>query len=222
MKLSDYTHALLKNFSTIEGSILVKKGNILRTISGQKNILAQATVDEEFEKDFGIYDLGRFINVIALFEDPELEFGNHSMQIKSGKNSVKYVYADPSIITTPPEKNIKLPTIDLEFEISEDELESILRAANVMSLPDITVRSDGEEVVMVAHDKKNSSSDEYVIEIENVDEAAKAKVDFKAENFKFILTSYKVQISSKKISQFTAKECDLTYWVAAETTTEFK
>ena len=57
MKLSDKTIKLLKNFSSINQSILFKEGSKLRTISVMKNILAEATVDEEFPKDFGIYDL---------------------------------------------------------------------------------------------------------------------------------------------------------------------
>ena len=52
MKLSDKTISLLKNFSSINQSILVKEGNKLRTISVMKNILAEATVTEEFSKDF--------------------------------------------------------------------------------------------------------------------------------------------------------------------------
>ena len=39
-----------------------------------KNILAEATVDEEFPKDFGIYDLVQFLNGLDLHETPELDF----------------------------------------------------------------------------------------------------------------------------------------------------
>ena len=51
MKLSEKTIDLLENFSSINQSILVKKGSKLRTISVMKNILAEAEVDENFEKE---------------------------------------------------------------------------------------------------------------------------------------------------------------------------
>ena len=57
MKLSEKTLSILKNFSSINQSILFKKGNKLRSISVMKNILAEATVTEDLPKDFGIYDL---------------------------------------------------------------------------------------------------------------------------------------------------------------------
>ena len=61
MKLSDKTINLLKNFSDINQSILFKKGNKLRTISVMKNIMAEAEVQEDFPKDFAIYDLTQFL-----------------------------------------------------------------------------------------------------------------------------------------------------------------
>ena len=74
MKLSDKTLSLLKNFSTINQSILFKKGSKLRTVSVMKNILAEASIEEEFPRDFGIYDLNQYLNGLSLHNDPELNF----------------------------------------------------------------------------------------------------------------------------------------------------
>ena len=76
MKLSDKTLSLLKNFSSINQSILFKQGNKLRTISVMKNILAEATITEDIPQDFGIYDLNQFLNGLGLHNSPELDFGN--------------------------------------------------------------------------------------------------------------------------------------------------
>ena len=71
MKLSDNTLTILKNFAGINNSILVKKGNKLRTISVAKNILAEAEITpEEFPRDFAIYDLNQFLNFLSLDKDP--------------------------------------------------------------------------------------------------------------------------------------------------------
>ena len=57
MKISKYTMNMLKNFSDINMSIEVKAGNTLRTVSVQKNILAESAVEETFPQDFAIYEL---------------------------------------------------------------------------------------------------------------------------------------------------------------------
>ena len=106
MKLSDKTISVLKNFSSINQSILFKEGSKLRTISVMKNILAEATVTEEFMKDFGIYDLNQFLNGLSLHSSPELDFANDGyVVIREGRSRSKYFFADPNVIVTPPEKD---------------------------------------------------------------------------------------------------------------------
>ena len=105
MKLSDNTLTILKNFAGINNSILVKEGNRLRTISVAKNILAEADITEEFPRDFAIYDLNQFLNGLSLHQDPDLDFNEDSyLSIKEGKRRVKYFFADPNVIISPPEK----------------------------------------------------------------------------------------------------------------------
>ena len=103
MKLSDKTLSLLKNFSSINESLLFKQGSKLRTMSVMKNILAEATITEEFPRDFGIYDLNQFLNGLSLHRDADLDFQNDSyVFIREGKNHSKYFFADPSVIIAPP------------------------------------------------------------------------------------------------------------------------
>ena len=119
MKLSEKTVNLLKNFASINQSILFKRGDSLRTMSVMKNILAEADISEEIPQDFAIYDLVQFLNGISLYGDPELDFGNESyVTIRDGKNHrTKYFFADPSVIVTPPEKTLTLPTEDVCFTL---------------------------------------------------------------------------------------------------------
>ena len=65
MQISKSTIDILKNFSGINGSILVKPGNRLDTISITKNILASAEISETFDVEFGIYDVSEFLNVVT-------------------------------------------------------------------------------------------------------------------------------------------------------------
>ena len=119
MKLSDKTISVLKNFSSINQSILFKEGSKLRTISVMKNILAEATVTEEFMKDFGIYDLNQFLNGLSLHQKPELDFANDGyVVIREGKMRSKYFFADPNVIVTLLRKQSSLRMCALNSELN--------------------------------------------------------------------------------------------------------
>ena len=124
MNLSDNTLGILKNFAGINNSILVKKGNQLRTISVAKNILAEAEIPEDFPRDVAIYDLNQFLNGLSLHQDPDLDFSEETyLTISEGRRKVKYFFADPQVIIAPPEKEISLPTQDACFQLESVTLE---------------------------------------------------------------------------------------------------
>ena len=140
MKISTETLNILKNFSTINSSLVVKQGNTIRTISPAKNILAKFECPENFINDFAVYDLNEFLGGLSLFKDPDFDFTDPScLLIKSGKSKVKYFFSDPSVITAPPEKDIVLPTVDVEFTLTEEVLSSLLRAASAVSYTHLTL-----------------------------------------------------------------------------------
>ena len=164
MKLSDKTLVILKNFAGINNSILVKRGDNLRTISLAKNILAEANINEEFPRDFAIYDLNQFLNGLGLHQDPELDFKEDSfLSIREGKRRVKYFFADPQVITAPPEKTLTLPTEDVCFQLDSVTLEKLLKAAAVYQLPDLSAIGEAGVVKLVVRDKKNDTSNEFAI-----------------------------------------------------------
>ena len=159
MKLTDSTLAVLKNFAGINNSILVKKGNQLRTISVAKNILAEAEIPEDFPRDVAIYDLNQFLNGLSLHQDPNLDFTEDShITIKEGRRRVKYFYADPQVIIAPPDKEINLPTQEVCFQLESTSLEKLVKAAAVYQLPDLSVIGANGEITMVVRDKKNDTS----------------------------------------------------------------
>ena len=220
MKLSDKTLSVLKNFSTINQSILFKQGSKLRTISVMKNILAEATVTEEIPKDFGIYDLNQFLNGLSLHQSPELDFVNDGhVVIKEGRMRSKYFFADPNVIITPPDKAIDLPSEDVSFELSTDQLDKLLKAAAIYQLPDLAVVGANGVVKILVRDKKNDTSNDFSV---TVGETAKQfSFNFKVENIKILPGTYDVSVSSKLLSRFTSKNQDLTYYIALEPDSTF-
>ena len=220
MKLSDSTLSLLKNFSSINQSILFKEGSKLRTISVMKNILAEATINEEFARDFGIYDLNQFLNGLSLHQKPELDFANDGyVVIREGRSRSKYFFADPSVIVTPPDKEITLPSEDVCFELTTTVLEKLLKAAAVYQLPDISAVGEAGVVKLVVSDKKNDTSNAHEEVVGETD--ATFNFNFKVENIKILPGTYDVVVSQKLLYRFTSKNHDLTYYIALEPDSTF-
>ena len=221
MKLSDNTLTILKNFAGINNSILVKQGNQLRTISVAKNILAEAEIEEKFPREFAIYDLNQFLNGLGLHQDPEMDFSPDSyLTIREGKRRVKYFYADPQVIISPPDKEITLPSEDVHFQLDSTSLEKLLKAAAVYQLPDFCVVGDGSKVKLVVRDKKNDTSNSYSIEVGETDK--NFTFNFKVENIKIIPGAYDVGVSSKLLSKFQNTQYDLKYYIALEPDSTFE
>ena len=221
MKISDKTLTLLKNFSSINQSILFKEGKYLRTISVMKNILAEATIGEDIPKDFGIYDLNQFLNGLDLHQNAELDFQNDGyVVIKEGRSRSKYFFADPNVIVTPPDKVISLPTEDVCFSLDTQQLGKLLKAAAVYQLPDLSAVGENGVVKLVVRDKKNETSNDFSVivgETENV-----FSFNFKVENIKIIPGSYEVVVSKKLLSRFTSNDYDLCYYIALEPDSTFE
>jgi hypothetical protein len=221
MKLSDKTLTLLKNFSSINQSILFKKGSSLRTISVMKNILAEAVIDEDLPTDFGIYDLNQFLNGLSLHHQPELNFENTGhVVIREGKSRTKYFFADPNVIVTPPDKEITLPSEDVSFELSTSQLDKLLKAAAVYQLTDLAVVGGEGVVKIIVHDKKNDTSNTYAVIVGETD--ATFSFNFKVENIKILPGTYEVVVSKKLLSRFTCRDYDLKYFIALEPDSTFE
>ena len=214
MKLSDSTLSILRNFAGINNSILVKRGNRLRTISVAKNILAEANLGEEFPSDFALYDLNQFLNVNnSLFRNPELDFtDNGYVVISEGESKQTFFFADPNVIVTPPDKEITLPTEDVCFELSTEQLDKLLKAAAINQLPDFSAIGRNGKVNLVVRDKKNDTSNNFNIVVGQTD--SEFTFNFKVENIKILPGTYDVVVSQKLLSRFTSKNHDLTYYVA--------
>lgn len=220
MKLSDNTLTILKNFAGINNSILVKMGTKLRTISVAKNILAEAEIAEDFPREFAVYDLNQFLNGLSLHKDPDLDFTEDShITIREGKRKVKYFYADPNVIVSPPEKEIQLPSKDVCFQLDSVTLEKLLKASSVYQLPDLSAVGEAGVIRLVVRDKKNDTSNEYSITVGETDK--EFTFNFKVENIKIIPGAYDVVVSEKLLSQFTNSTYNLKYYIALEPDSSF-
>tara|TARA_Y100000996_G_C22539085_1_gene649335 strand:+ start:85 stop:759 length:675 start_codon:yes stop_codon:yes gene_type:complete len=216
MKISPATLSVLQNFASINNGIQVSTGNKLKTISTNKTLLGLATVTESFDVPFCIYDLSQFLGTLSLFDSPDLEFGEKSLEIVEGSTRLRYVYADPNTIITVPEKRLECDG-DIEFDFSADNLSKLQKASNVLGLPNLVITADdaGESLVAVATDVKNSTSNNFRVNLSgNAPSGVTFKMVLRFDNLKLIPDDYHVRISSKGISHFDGTKAE--YFVAVE------
>lgn len=220
MQLSENTMEILKNFSTINPSVMFKPGNTIRTISPQKTVMSSATVDEEFGSAAGVYDLSRFLATLSLLDQPDIEFQDTNFVIKSGRRGVKYTYAAESMIVTPPNKDIDVPNPEVQVSVSWEDLNSVIRASNVLQLPEICFSSVGDSIILSAIDSKNPTADKYDVSLGDGQTSGDTfEMIIKTENLKLMPTNYDVALSSKGMAHFKAD--NVQYWIAIESNSKF-
>lgn len=218
MRLSAETITILKNFSSINQSIIFKPGNVIKTISPQKTVMASATVADDFPVEAGIYNLGRFLATMGLHQNPELEFGARSVTVSEG-DAVSFVsYTDPSMIISPPEKEVKLPGVDVSVDVSADNFKKVLNASNVLGLPEIAFVGEDGICYLKAIDSANPSADSHKIRVGETDDTFALII--KTENLNILPGDYTVELSSKGISKFSGK--NVVYFIAIESKSTYK
>ena len=216
MKLSNDTREVLKNYSTINANLLVTSGNQIATMSQMKNIVSKATLPDIFESEFAIYDLNEFLSAMSLFDDPELDFGDSSVKISQGGQSLNYFYSDPTVVTTP-KSDITMPDPDATFTLKQSVFNQVLKASSVLGVPDMVldVNETGQMNLRVS-DRKNDTSNSFSVEV-GEGGTPNQKFFFKVENLKLLSGDYEVKVSSKGISNFKNVNKDVEYFIALET-----
>ena len=216
MKLSNDTREVLKNYSTINANLLVTSGNQIATMSQMKNIVSKATLPDTFETEFAIYDLNEFLSAMSLFDDPELDFGDSSVKISQGGQSLNYFYSDPTVVTTP-KSDITMPDPDAVFTLKQSVFNQVLKASSVLGVPDMVldVNETGQMNLRVS-DRKNDTSNSFSVEV-GEGGTPNQKFFFKVENLKLLSGDYEVKVSSKGISNFKNVNKDVEYFIALET-----
>ena len=226
MKLSSDTLSVLKNFGSINQGLLFKQGKTLKTVSSHKNILAEVTINEEIPTEFGVYDLNNFLSVVSLHkDDTSFDFDDKHVVIvgNKGRSKIKYRFCDPTMINTPPEKPLTMPEAEITFKLTSEDFDWILRAASVLSSPQVAIESDGTNVNIITIDLANDSAHTDSLKLDVDGNGNKYRMVFKTENISKILSgSYDVSISSKGVSHFKHKTQPLQYWVTTEQGSKFE
>ena len=222
MKFSESTINVLKNFASINAGMQFKEGSVVRTISKGQNVLGKATVTETFEKDFVIYDLNRFLSLCSSLTDPEIVINSdaNNLTVKSGTSKTTYGLADESMIVAPPVKELKIENSEVNFKLTKDDMNQVLKMSGILGLPNIAVTGNGFEISISALDIKNTDSDNFSINVGRT--SANFRMIFVTENLKMIPGTYDVAISSIGISHFKHVTDQIEYWIATEAGSKYE
>ena len=222
VKLSKNTLEILKMMATINGSMAFKAGNKLRTISpGGGAIFAEAEITEEFPIPFNIYELGKFLGVLnlATMKDATLLFEDDKKVVIKGAGSSKinYFFTAESFVTAP-DKEIKLPSVELDVTLSEETIDGFMRAASALGhkIMALVVRSGNAFLVATNPDQGDASND-YEVDLGPVEEAPDASYKLKIENVKLLPGAYRVQVCARGMVAFLNEERKLKVFVGLET-----
>ena len=216
MQISKQTIDILSNFSSINSSIMVNSGSELQTISAMKNILAKVTVHETWPNDFAIYDLNEFLSLIksSVFFGAEYDFNQDKVTLAKDKAKSSYFYADPSTVVSPT-SDVNMPEIDIKFEFTQDDLNTVKTMASILQKGDLKVTSNGDIISLTIWDKNDPTTNTFTLDVGNGD-GSTYDMYFKVENLKLFMGDYDVNISKEAISHFSHQELGLEYWIALE------
>lgn len=218
IKFEGRTLSILKNFASINPSLLFKSGNMIRTMSPGKTILAEANINQTIEGEFAIYDVSRFLSVLSLFSEPSITLNAKSLTITDGYQKVNYNFADPEMIALPSDKTPKLESPEINFTLTNDALTKVQKAMGVLSTPELAVIGSDGNITLETINSKNSSSDTFAVNVGLTSHTF--KMIFKTENIKLIPGDYEVSISKAGLGFF--KGSDIQYWIPCEATSSFE
>lgn len=215
--LSDYTIKILRNFSDISPGMRFKRGHVLTSIAPSKSIYGKAEIPELIPDDFAIADVPKFLTALSLFDSPKIEVGEKSLFVENDKLKLKYVFTNPENIIGPPEKELTMNNVKVNFEMKADALSKLQKALGILSQPEIAIVGDGENIFLETFNTKSVNSNKFSVNVGITPH--KFKFIFKTENFKLIPDNYQVSVSIPAVTKFVGSIA--TYWVAMEKDSKF-
>jgi hypothetical protein len=216
MKLSENTLAILKNFAQINSGIVLKTGNVQKTISPEMTILVEAEMEEAMPVNFGIYDLNQFLGNLSTLSDPDLTFSDDSVLMEKDGIKFNYYACSANLITAPPDKELAMKQIDVAFTLTHSNLQILLKLAAMNNLSNISVIGKNGEISLQTHEKANDTSNYANVKIADYT-GEDFTASFKTDNLRLVSDDYDVEVQIGGFAKFTAKTKKLKYFIAMET-----
>lgn len=226
MKLSKDTVKLLKNFSSINDNILFEPGNVIKTKTPDTGYLfAEAEIEEDFPKGFGVYDLSSFLPILSSFENPNLSFSKNEnddnlssyavIKESDGKSSFQYNGSTKRVLDFP-EGELNLPDMNYKFDLKEENLNKIRRMAQVAQLESIIFEAKDGKLIVSVTDTELNSSNKFDIEL-NDDMEGEFKIQLSQEVLDSLISgNYSVRTDGDMVVSFQNQDIKLRYLTTTE------
>ena len=222
MKISTETLQILKNYVSVNRFFLFREGNIISTISSGRDMFSRASVAETFPKEVAIYELNNLLGLLTMMDEPEVEFGDHSLVITKDSNQIEYFYADPMVLNPPLEKwSTKTPPTDgfYTFTLTAPEIQTINKAASIVAATKFRIVGKDGKVQLQVLDPKTAGTNNFKKHLGDFEgDNFMAQIPF--ENFKVIVDSYDITINKKRILYMKSNSRDLGYWFSLDKDSE--
>lgn len=223
MQLSEETIRVLSNFNGINQNILIKQGSTIRTVNPTKTLYAEYIAPEVFPTDIGIYNLKQLLEVLSLFENPNIDVNDTAthLSISDSNSKATIILSDPSnLIVT--DKKIKDFDPVLTFTLSSDMLQTLLKGSATLRATHIAFESndDGNVYVRVYDPKPQNSESNSMSKMVCTNATGHTfRFVFEIAQFKFQNGDYKVEVAESQVCKFTNESgYNLAYWVAQDAT----
>lgn len=201
MKISNETMAILSNFANINQNIFIAPGNMIKTKSpASTTVMGIAKVVEEFPTEVSIYELSKLLNVLNLFDEPDVEFSPAHLTVKQNRSSANFAYSNKALIDAVMDydKTIKLVDPELSFVLTDDIFKRIQKSAKLFDVEYVNITSIDGVARLVASDAALSkeNANKFTVDIENPEVYNDdISVNIKMDALRFIPGNYEVSIS---------------------------
>lgn len=225
MNFTDSELAVLKNFASINPSMVIHKDR-LEVINNSKSTLASFTFDKEYDfEEFGIYVVPDFLQAIGAFKNPDLDVKSDHVLIKDGNQKIKFFTTPTNIIPKFQDLGPKFKklTPELDFDLPGDKLAMIFKTASILKADFLFFEStdDGEVRITITNDLKSSANSFEVVIRENVrtSDLSGMVIKMSVGELKLVPGDYKVQVSTKQISRWESYN-GIDYFIGCKLNTE--
>jgi len=220
MNLTPEVLEVLKNFQSFNRGLVIKKGELQRTISEDEYIIAEAKT-AAFPDTFAIYDLGKLLTILSSMKEPVLDSVDNvrSLIVLRDENSVvQYRTSLPSLVLAPPDKmKIKLTPDALSFDLPAQSLTKLLKMASVIGLTSVIFRGgDGKVVATATNQSAGIESNQVKMEIVSDYTGGPFEAHVKAGRFDVLQDDYRVEVEPKSFMKLTGVNKDVVYYIVLE------
>lgn len=223
MKLTKETLNILKNFSTLNNGIILKKGNMLITKNITNVVYAEAELNQEIDEEICIYDLQSFLGSINLVgDDADITVGQTTGNIVISSNRITINYpASNSAAIISPKGRVNVPAGDVEYNLPADELKQIMKMARQLSVDRLEFMPLNGRLIIRGWEEvdKEHPNEQFKIDMGEYTGTADFHFYIRMDNMKLMDGDYKISFNRKKIAWFETEH--VSYMIACDLQSTF-